>query len=275
MNHISLCQLTVETGAAAGGSITEGLLRTISAAAAAGFSAVVPRIRPPSGIDAGSGDVSIDVAAVRQRLADTGLTIEGVMSFWLTPDLDPATFAASMDTAAAIGSRGIQVVCHDPVKSRATANFLSVCAMASERKLNVALEFMVYTSVRTLGEARALVAQAEAGNAGICVDALHFYRSGGDVTELANLEPREISLVQLCDAARDAPPADQLRNEARAGRFYPGEGALPLDVFFAALPRGCLLDIEAPCAADAHLSVEDKAKNAARATRDFLVRQQK
>ena len=132
---------------------------------------------------------------------------------------------------------------------------------------------MAYSSVRSLGEARAFIAMAGQENAGLCLDALHFYRSDSSLEELATLDPGELVLIQFCDAAREAPSADQLRQEARGGRLYPGEGALPLREFVSALPPDRLLDIEAPCAADAELTVGEKAKKAAAATAVFLRRQ--
>lgn len=275
MNPLSLCQLTVETGAASGGSMADDILRLIPAAAAAGFSAIVPRVRQAAGIGPASADDDkpMDVAEIRRRLADTGLKVAGAMSYWMTPETDPRGFAASMDAAAGMGALSIQVVCRDPEEARAQVNFAQTCAMAASRGLKVSLEFMAYSSIRSLAAARAFVAGAGQKNAGLCVDALHFFRSDSSLAELAALDPEEIVLIQFCDAGRKAPAPDKLRDEARGGRLYPGEGELALDKFFAALPPGCLLDIEAPCAADVGLTMEEKARKAAAATRAFLARQ--
>ena len=276
MNGLSLCQLTVETGQPLGDSIGENLMRTIRAAAAAGFTAVVPRLRHPPGFApaAGHQEKPVPVQEVRRCLAETGLQIASVMSFWITPETDLAEFEPSLDTAAAIGAQSIQAVCHDPDVARAQANFSELCRKAGARKLKVALEFMPYSSVRSLAEGRKFIADAGQRNAGLCVDALHFYRSGSSVPDLARLDRGAFALVQFCDAPRAAPSQDRLRVEARTGRLYPGDGELPLDEFFGALPPGCLIDIEAPCAADAALTAEQKAKNAAAAMARFIARHQ-
>lgn len=275
MNRLSLCQLTVETGAPMGGSLVDNMVRLISAAAGAGFDAVVPRLRVAAGLGAASvnDNKKLNVKDVVRRLADTGLSVPSVMSFWITPEMNPGDFEASLDAAAAIGAHSIQAVCHDPDGNRAIDKFSQTCDMAARRNLKVALEFMAYGSVRSLVEVRSFLAKAEQANAGICLDALHFYRSGSSISDLAALAPQELVLVQFCDAVRVAPSLDKLRDEARTGRLYPGQGELPLDEFYAAIPAECLIDIEAPCAADAALSVEQKAENAARATVAFLARQ--
>jgi sugar phosphate isomerase/epimerase len=272
MNRLSLCQLTVETGPPLGDSLGANMLRTIRAAHAAGFSAVVPRVRRAPGFapPAGHKEAPIPVQEVRRCLADTGLQVASVMSFWITPETNTADFEPAMDTAAAIGAQSIQAVCHDPDSARARSTFSELCGMAAARKLSVALEFMPYSSVRSLGEARKFLADTAQANAGLCIDALHFYRSGSSAAELATLERSAFALVQFCDAPRAAPSADKLRAEARSGRLYPGDGELPLDQFFDALPAGCLIDIEAPCAADSGLAPEEKAKNAAAAMARFL-----
>jgi sugar phosphate isomerase/epimerase len=272
MNRLSLCQLTVETGLPLGDSLVAGMLRLVEAAAGAGFSAVVPRVRQAPGLGAASANDErpLHVEDVRRRLADTGMHVAGVMSFWMTPETVPAQFEASLDAAAGIGAQSIQVVCRDPDTDRALANFSHTCAMARARGLRVALEFMPYSSVRSLSEASAFLARAGQDNAGLCVDALHFHRSGSSLEQLKALDPAALTLVQFCDAPRTAPSADKLRDEARSGRLYPGQGELPLHEFFDALPAACLIDIEAPCAGDAALPAEAKARNAATAMAAFL-----
>ena len=226
MNRLSLCQLTVETGPPPGDSMVANMLRLISAAAGAGFAAVVPRVRQPPGLGAASrnDDRPLHVEEVRRRLADTGMRVASVMSFWMTPETVPAQFEASLDAAAGIGAQSIQVVCRDPDPGRSLANFSRTCAMARSRGLRVALEFMPYSSVRSLSEASAFLLRAGQKNAGLCVDALHFHRSGSSLGELQALDPAALVLVQFCDAPRAAPSADRLRDEARSGRLYPGQG---------------------------------------------------
>jgi sugar phosphate isomerase/epimerase len=109
------------------------------------------------------------------------------------------------------------------------------------------------------------VAAVDVPFAGLVVDVLHLYRSGGSAAELAAVDPATVSLVQLCDAPRQAPPAARLREEALTDRRYPGEGELPLADVLAAVPPGAQLSIEAPVARDAGRSPAERAAAAATA----------
>ncbi len=83
------------------------------------------------------------------------------------------------------------------------------------------------------------------------VDALHLFRSGGSVIEVAALaaqRPELFPYAQVCDAvdARPAPDAATARQEAAYARLVPGAGSLPLAQLVDALPPGCTLSVEAP-----------------------------
>jgi hypothetical protein len=58
----------------------------------------------------------------------------------------------------------------------------------------------------------------------------------------------------------------------RAGRFYPGGGALPLGDFLDALPFGVEIECEAPIQALAGHSAIEQAQHAGNATRSYLAR---
>lgn len=61
-----------------------------------------------------------------------------------------------------------------------------------------------------------------------------------------------------------------LPNEARTGRLYPGDGALPLHDFLNALPADLEIECEMPRTDYADLPAAEQAKRAAQATRAFL-----
>ena len=83
-----------------------------------------------------------------------------------------------------------------------------------------------------------------------------------------------IGMIAALWLAPATPPADEagLRNEARTGRFYPGDGELPLAAFLAAMPAEARLGLEAPCRAYAHLPPVERGRIAGRVTRDWLAR---
>ena len=220
----------------------------VTAAAAAGFSAVGLRISP-----AADGERPWPVlpgspmlAETIRRCADTGMRVldaEAVRLGALPSDYRPA-----LEAAAALGARYVNAICDDPDLRRLSDSFAALTAAAAPYGIRAVVEFMAYRSVRTLAEAVA-IARASGGG-GILVDALHVQRCGVPAGALRAVDPGLISYVQLCDAPLAAPgagpaSADAVR-EARAGRLLPGEGQLPLLELLAALPDGIPVAVEAP-----------------------------
>lgn len=133
--------------------------------------------------------------------------------------------------------------------------FRRLCTRAADHGVRVALEFMPYSSLRTLDQARELISRAGSDNAGLMLDAWHWHRSGGTLEELRTLSATEVFAVQLCDAA--AVPAEDLRHEGRHGRLLPGDGVVDLTGFLAALGE---IGVTVPLAVEV-LSDELDARN--------------
>src|SRR5262249_3595698 len=147
----------------------------------------------------------------------------------------------------------------------------SLCENAHEYGLHVCLEFAIYTGVRTLADAAGLVRKSGCANASVLVDALHFSRSGGTPSDVAQCDPSLFRYAQICDASASmsTQSADLIR-EARTGRLLPGEGALPLRDLVAALPATLPLAVEAPVRATAGLPMLERAQRAYRSMRALL-----
>ena len=91
--------------------------------------------------------------------------------------------------------------------------------------------------VGDLESAAAVVAAVSRGNAGILVDALHFFRSGSSLDALGAMPREWFRFVQLCDAPIAVPPTvEAVIHTARAARSLPGYGRLPLGDLVAQLP---------------------------------------
>jgi sugar phosphate isomerase/epimerase len=257
MPRLSLAQLTIDPVSING---------LIAAAAGAGFDAINPRVRAV----ADKGPSVIPVREMKQRLDDSGLSVLALTSFWITPDTNPEDIESIADAAAAFGAPFIQSVINDEDEGRALSNFSRVCEIVAERGLTLAIEFLGYVAVPSLAATASFIKASGQRNAGVCLDALALARAGETPADVAACDPKLFSYVQICDGPRKSPPRDQLRNEARALRLYPGEGELPIDGLIDALPPDIPVDVEAPVAADAELSPELKAKKAADKTRSFL-----
>ena len=260
MNRLSLAPLTISEAAP---------LDLIDAAAAGGFDAVALRVVDPPGVT-GRAPPEIDVAAIRKRLSDTGITVFATTGIWLTPDFTAADAVAPLETAAALGAEYCLAAGFDDDSARLSDNFTALCRAAAARGLRIGVEFMPYLPVRTVADAARLIRGAAQPNAGIIVDALHLARSGGSAADVAAIDPALIAYAQLCDAPRERPAGMERREESLRHRLYPGEGELPLFDLMDALPRGVTIDLEAPVAADAALPFAERGRRAGDATRRFL-----
>ncbi len=261
---LSLCWLTVR-GAHP--------LDHVEAAVAGGFNAVGLRLVPPTPGDAMVPVVG-DAPLVREllaRLAATSTTVLDVETVWIGPDFDLAPLLPMLDLAQRLGCRNLLTMGHDADPARLTTHFAALCDAAARFGIDVSIEFCAYTQVSTLAAAQRLVVAAARPNARILVDMLHLARSGGTPQQLAALDPALLTYCQLADARGPRPATDAaLRDEARGGRYLPGDGELPLADLVAALPAGLALGVEAPCAAFESLTVVERGRLAGQAVRRWL-----
>jgi sugar phosphate isomerase/epimerase len=247
-------------------------LELLDAAAAGGFDAVGLRIVPPMPTDVivpVVGDAAM-IRAIQERLEATGLRIHDIEAVWLTPGINVAAMEPVLETGARLGAGHLLVVGNDPDAARTRDNFARLCELARRHGLSIALEPMSYVALNTVGAALDLLRNAAQPNAGLLVDALHLWRSGGSPDDLRGIPPELLPYMHLCDASLATPPQEGLRPEGRGGRFYPGEGELPLADFLAAFPPGLPVAVEAPCVRDAGLPAVEKGRRCGAATRAFL-----
>jgi sugar phosphate isomerase/epimerase len=247
-------------------------LELIDAAAAGGFDAAGLRIIPPM-----PTDKIVDVIGnesltkeLKRQMGATGISIWDIEAVWLTPETNVATLVPALELGERLGAKHLLVVGHDPDFSRLVDNFAALCDQCARFKLEAALEMMSYVELRTLQQANRLLEAAGRDNAHMLIDALHFFRSGAQPSDLSAVNPSVLKYIHLCDAPLAAPPADALRAEGRGGRSYPGQGEFPLIELLDALPRDIPIAIEAPNQKLAHLPVVERAKLAGEATRQLI-----
>ena len=247
-------------------------LTLIDAAAAGRFDAVGLRIVPPMPADRIVPVIGNErlIGEIEQRLDSNGIRILDIEAVWLMPHTDVAALRPALELGARLGAKYLLVVGNDPDWARQRDNFTSLCELAQEVGLGIALELMSYVELRTLSQARQLLDQVRRPNAGLLIDVLHFYRSGAHPRDLAGIDPGLFPYIHLCDASAAAPDAAGLRAEGRGERFYPGEGELPLGEFLRAFPDDIPLAIEAPCAQYAGLSPLERGRICGAAARALL-----
>ena len=244
----------------------------VTAAAAGGFDAVGLRITGRRPADPHYPVVGNPPAIrdIHGRLADGGLRLSNTAIHHLYPDIALAQVIPALAASAELGAETVDVTCMDPDEVQWTAFAAACCAEAARFGLTLALEFVPYSAARTLDQGGRIVRNPAPPDFGLLVDALHLARSGGTPADLARVDPALIVFAQLCDAARRTPPGMDLATEARRGRLYPGDGALPLHDFLDALPAGTEIEVETPRTDLADLTPGDAAARACAAARRFL-----
>nr|WP_314615545.1 TIM barrel protein [uncultured Pseudomonas sp.] len=214
----------------------------------AGFGAVGLRLHPvqPGAQAYPLVPGSQALGELKQVMAGEGVRVADIEFVALTPEVRVAEFHALLAAGAELGAQSLTVSGDDPDDARLTQHFAALCELARGYGLRVDLEFMRWRPVATLQHAAGVVTAAGQGNAGVLLDALHLFRSGGGVADIAQVPAGYLRSVQLCDAPWQAPVDAQIIEEAREGRLLPGQGQLPLAALLAALPARVQISVETP-----------------------------
>jgi sugar phosphate isomerase/epimerase len=244
----------------------------ITAAAEAGFKSVSIRI---TGRKLGDDFMKIVgnkpvMQDLKKRLKDGGLRLSNTSVYHMSPDITLDDVRPAIEASAELGAAIMVATCTDQDHARWTQFIGRVCEEAGKHGLKVALEFVPFSQCRTIEAGSAIVRNVGASNFGLLIDPLHLARSGGSPADIGKVDPKHIVFVQLCDAAAKAPPFEGLPNEARTGRFYPGDGALPLYDFLDALPPGIEIECEMPRIDFEKLPAAEQAKRSHAALQTYL-----
>jgi len=231
MNPISL----------ASGVVPEfGPVETIRAAAFAGFDAVGLWVDPADWTGATTREASA-------ALADTGLRLLDVEVIWLKPDSPMDDHRRVIDIGAELGAANVLCVSSDPDHAATAAKLAELCRHAEGSGMRVALEFGVFTEVKNLDAALAVLDAVGHPLRALLIDPIHVDRSGSSIAAIARIDPGLLPYAQFCDAPGARPdPADfgAVIADAIDLREQCGEGALPLAALYDALPPDLPLSIE-------------------------------
>jgi len=125
----------------------------------------------------------------------------------------------------------VAVVLHPTIDDHraAAAGLARVGEWASALGMQVALEFLPWTAVASIGDAQRLLDAADHPACGLLLDTWHWARqpTGSDLGQLDPIDLRRVVYVQLDDAPAD-PVIDVLFDETLRHRLVPGEGAVDL-----------------------------------------------
>ena len=181
---------------------------------------------------------------MKAAMRDRGVAINIGEGMIVRPGSDAASRAAELDIFAELGALRINSVAMGCELPDIYDQLAIMADMAAERGMGFCIEFCPVFPVDSLKACLKLVDHIGRDKAQVLIDAMHHFRSGGNVEEVAALDPAQIAHVQLCDAP--LAPADDYLKEATFGRMVPGTGELPLRAFVDALPRDVTLGLEVP-----------------------------
>ena len=250
-----------------------GPLEYIDATIAAGYDGIGLRVHRSPGLPFHPvvGDAAL-IREMRKRIADTGLEVFDLYSFYLEPDTHVAHFAPAMELGASFGAKYATVMGADTDWSRQRDNFVKTCDLARQFGLTCSLEFAVIRPLATLPQTVQLIAEAQR-DAVICIDPLHLARSGGSATDVKALNAEYFPYAQISDGVLEpGEPNPSLFGKLGLGqRKMPGEGTLPLRELLAALPKDIPLSVELPHSlAPKGTTPSDWAKATQHAVRRYL-----
>ena len=190
---------------------------------------------------------SATTRAIKAHLGDANLALLDVEVAWIMPGpLDPWLIVL-VDIAAELGAANLLCVSSDPDAGATTAKLQAMVDRAAGTGVRVNLEFGLFTQVKSIAAATAIVGALDGDAKGVLCDTLHWSRSGGTADAIRALPPAWLGYAQLCDAPADPPDLLDMQaiiDDAINRRVALGGGGLPLAAMVDALPAGLPVAIE-------------------------------
>lgn len=245
-----------------------GPVETILAAAAGGFDATGLWVEPGNWTAGTMRDA-------RSALADTGLELLDVEVVWIKPDSDMGDHKACIDIGAELAARNVLCVSSHPDPGATAAALMELCTHAEGSGMRVALEFGIFTEVKNIDMVMAVLDAVGHPLRALLIDPIHVDRSGSSIEAIARVPRELLPYAQFCDAPAKRPDPNDFGAviiDAIDLREQCGEGALPLDALYKALPDHVPLSIELRSKAlrERCPDPKDRARAVAKATRHWL-----
>ena len=248
----------------------------VVAAAQAGFDAVSIRLgrgaRPTDPDWPLLGDTPMR-RDTQQRLSESGLQVLEVEGVSILPGrslADLKRLGALLESAHVLGARFLTVASFDEDLTHTADELAKLCALTVPYGVQPVVEFLARSGVARLEQAATLVAQPGCERAGIVLDTLHLFRTGGSVADLEGDAIERVALIQLCDAPRERPTDETEQRAESRNRRLPGEGELPLTEVLSRLPTDVPISVESPAARLQGLPASERARLAHAAARRVL-----
>lgn len=178
-----------------------------------------------------------DVAGAAPALADLGVRCHELFVLIVSNDTRRTIAEAERMAAAAasVGAQWVPVIAFNNFTlDEQTAPMLAECARVLEAAgTRFGFEFGTIGSVRSIDEALAMVEATGSPDAGIVIDAWHFFQGPSSWEQLEQVPLERIAYVQFTDGVE--PVSDDVMDETWNRRVWPGEGSFDLPRFVATL----------------------------------------
>jgi sugar phosphate isomerase/epimerase len=211
-----------------------GIVKEIEVASQAGYDAIEPWVDRLDDYVKGGGALS----DLRKRIGDSGLTVEGAISFpeWIVDDearrekgMERAK--REMDMVAQIGGKRFA----SPPAGATDLPKLDLLQAAERyrrlletgQQIGIVPELELWGFSKNLNRLSECVAVAmETGHPNACVlaDIFHLYKSGSDYHAFRLLGPDAVQVLHMNDFPAD-PPREKIDDSYR---IFPGDGSAPL-----------------------------------------------
>jgi sugar phosphate isomerase/epimerase len=112
--------------------------------------------------------------------------------------------------------------------------YAGLCDRAADHDLVLGLEFLPFTDIVSVHDARRIVEAADRPNAGICVDIWHHSRGANDLAAIAALPGEMITGIQMSDGTL-VPQNPDYYTDCLENRVAPGDGEFDVAGFVAAV----------------------------------------
>lgn len=194
---------------------------------------------------------------------------------WIKPGEPDPWLTELVEIAAELGAANLLCVSSDPDPASTTAKFQALVDRAKGTGVRVNLEFGLFTEVKTLRDARAILDAVEGEAKALLVDTLHWSRSGGTAEDLAAIPRAWLSYCQPCDASAEPPDLsdmDAVIDDAVNRRMPLGQGGLPVGAMLDALPETlpCAIEERSAALREAFSDLDERAAEVLRTSRAYL-----
>jgi len=215
-----------------------------------GYDAIGLRIINPGFSGAQDYDLVKDrllYKSTRNALLETGIVISDIELAKIDDGLDVSAYEPALEAAASLGAKNVTTSVWTKNLDFAKEQFIKLCDIAARFGMNVNLEFVTWSEIKGLCDARPFLAECKKTNAGILLDTLHFYRSRVDMKTLRSCPSDLFNVVHICDAPLEIPEKEEdLVYTGRCERDYPGEGAIPISDILSLMRKDTIYAIELP-----------------------------